>query len=164
LSEALLSDAADLILTHDPSDHPEVHALVQISQPFCALVAAGHPLASRSGIYLRDCLAYPIALPDESLAARKLIDRALLGAALRFEPALVSNSVELTKTFARSNQAVCFQFRIGGSPACSQMVEIPLLDPSFADARLMLGVRRGRVLPVAAAAFAEQLESELDAL
>ena len=164
LTEALLSDAADLILTHDPSDHPEVHTVVQLDQPFCALVGADHPLAGRKSLHLRDCLAYPIALPDETLAARKLIDRALVGASFRFEPALVSNSVELTKTFARNNQAVCFQFRIGGSPEPSQMVEIPLLDPGFADARLMLAVRRGRVLPVAAAAFAQQLEDELEAL
>ena len=75
---------------------------------------------------------------------------------------LNTTAVELTKTFARNNQAVCFQFRIGSSSACSQMVEIPLLDAGFSEARLMLGVRRGRVLPVAAAAFAEQLESELD--
>lgn len=163
LTEALLGDNADLILTHDPSDHPEVHAIAQIAQPFCALVAADHPLAARTTLRLRDCLAYPIALPDDTLAARKLIDRALLGASFRFEPALVSNSVELTKTFARANRAVCFQFRIGN--ACDPtMVEIPLCDPGFAQARLMLAVRRGRVLPVAAAAFAQQLEDELEAL
>jgi DNA-binding transcriptional LysR family regulator len=166
LTDALLGDSADLILTHDPSDHPEAHAIAQIAQPFCALVAPDHPLATRTSLRLRDCLEFPIALPDESLAARKLIDRALLGASFRFEPALVSNSVELTKTFARANRAVCFQFRIGGAAeqAASNMVEIPLADPGFADARLMLAVRRGRVLPVAAAAFAQQLEEELEVL
>src|SRR5262249_28623526 len=156
------SDAADLILTHDPSDHPEVNAIVSVPQPFCALVAPDHPLATRTSLHLRDCLEFPIALPDETLAARKLIDRALLGASFRFEPALVSNSVELTKTFARANRAVCFQFRIGGTPEPNSMVEIPLLDAGFAQARLLLAVRRGRVMPVAAAAFAQQLEEDFD--
>ena len=164
LTRALLSDAADLILTHEPSDHPDVHALASIHQPFCALLPAAHPLAARSGLYLHDCLEYPVALPDESLAARRLIDRALRSARLQIEPALVSNSVELTRTFARQNQAICFQFRVGDTPGPSDMVEVPLRDPCFAQGRLMLAMRRMRVLPVAAATFAEQLEQELGEL
>lgn len=35
------------------------------------------------------------------------------------------------------------------------MVAIPLSDPERSEARLRLASRRGRVLPVAAAAFAE---------
>jgi hypothetical protein len=37
------------------------------------------------------------------------------------------------------------------------MVMIPLSDPLVRSARLELASRRGRVLPVAAAAFAEEL-------
>lgn len=37
------------------------------------------------------------------------------------------------------------------------MVEIPLCDPELAHARLLLAVRRERVLPAAAKAFADQL-------
>lgn len=164
LTQALLSDAADLILTHEPHDHPEVHSLAQIHQPFCALMPATHPLAGRTGLYLHDCLEYPVALPDESLAARRLIDRALRSARLQLEPALVSNSVELTRIFARQNQAICFQFRVTDTPGPSEMVEVPLLDPCFAQGRLLLAMRRLRVLPVAAATFAEQLEEELTQL
>jgi DNA-binding transcriptional LysR family regulator len=164
LTQALLSDSADLILTHEPNDHPEVHALAQVHQTFCALMPASHPLAKRSGLYLHDCLEYPIALPDESLAARRVIDRALRSAQLQLEPALVSNSVELTKIFARQNQAICFQFRVGDTPEPYDLVEVPLLDDCFTQGRLMLAMRRMRVLPVAAATFAEQLEEELTAL
>jgi hypothetical protein len=44
------------------------------------------------------------------------------------------------------------------------MVAIPLSDPGLAEARLCLACRRGRVLPVAAAAFAEQLSAIFDEL
>lgn len=125
---------------------------------------ASHPLAQRKGVHLHDCLEYPVALPDESLAARRLIDRALRSAQLRLEPALVSNSVELTKIFARQNHAICFQFRVGHAAEPSDLVEVPLLDACFRQGRLMLAMRRLRVLPVAAATFAEQLEEELSAL
>jgi DNA-binding transcriptional LysR family regulator len=157
LTDALLSDAADMILTHDSSDHPAVQPLARARQTMCALVALDHPLASRTNLMLADCLDYPLAMPDASLAARHLLDRALEAKAFRFTPALVSNSIELTKIFARQNQAVCFQFRSGDSPDSAHMVEIPLLDPELADAGLMLAVRRDRTLPAAAATFADQL-------
>jgi DNA-binding transcriptional LysR family regulator len=164
LTDALATDAADLILTHDPLERPQVSVIASAHQPFCALVAPDHPLAGRTSLRLRDCVAYPIAMPDTTLAARALIDRALIRASFKLEPALVSNSVELTKTFARQNQAVCFQFRIAGQPDPSGMRAIPLSDPGFAQAMLVLATRRNRVLPVAAAAFAELLEEVFETL
>jgi len=164
LTDALATDAADLILTHDPLERPQVSVIATVHQPFCALVAPDHPLAGRASLRLRDCVAYPIAMPDTTLAARTLIDRALIRASFKLEPALVSNSVELTKTFARQNQAVCFQFRISGKPDASGMRAIPLTDPGFAQATLVLATRRNRVLPVAAAAFAELLEGVFETL
>jgi hypothetical protein len=137
--------------------------IASVHQPFCALVAPDHPLAGRATLRLRDCIAYPVALPDTSLAARALIDAALARASFTLEPAFVSNSVELTKTYARQNRAVCFQFRIGGEDP-SGMRAIPLTDSAFSQARLALAARRNRVLPVAAAAFAEVLEEMLATL
>jgi DNA-binding transcriptional LysR family regulator len=164
LTEALANDSADLILTHDPIERPNISVIASAHQPLCALVAPGHPLAGRGSVGLRDCAAYPIAMPDTSLAARTLIDHALTRSSLKLEPALVSNSVELTKTFARQNQAVCFQFRIAGNPDPSGMISIPLVDAGFAGARLALASRRNRVLPVASAAFASMLEEVFETL
>jgi DNA-binding transcriptional LysR family regulator len=164
LVDLLTSDAVDLILTHDPPERADVTTIASVYQPFCALVAPGHPLAGRSSIQLRDCLQYRIAMPDTTLAARTLMDLAMMGASFKFEPALVSNSVEMTKTFARQNQGVCFQFRIAGKPDPSGMIEIPLSDPLFQRGRLLLAVRRNRVLPVAAGAFAALLEEMFEAL
>jgi DNA-binding transcriptional LysR family regulator len=158
LADALATDAADLILTHDPLDRPQVSVLASVPQPLCALVAPGHPLAGRTSMRLSDCAAYPIAMPDVTLAARTLIERVLLRGSFRPEPVLVSNSVELTKTFARQNQTVCFGFRISGREDPSGTRAIPLTDPGFAEAMLALAARRNRVLPVASAAFAELLE------
>jgi DNA-binding transcriptional LysR family regulator len=103
-------------------------------------------------------------MPDETLAARALIDSALGRASIRFEPALISNSIETTKMFARTSGGVCFSFKIGKKPDVSGMIAIPLSDPELAEARLRLCSRRGRVLPVAAAAFAEQLAAVFDEL
>lgn len=164
LLETLVSDEADLILTHMLFDHADVTTLAARSQPLCAVVMPDHPLATKGSVRLRDCLAYPVALPHESLAARVLLDRVMLRSSHKLEPSLVSNSVELTKTFARWNRAVCFQFRIGELPDPSGMVEVPLTDHGFADAQVILAARRGRVLPVAAAAFCQHLAELLEAL
>lgn len=164
LASALSRDKVDLILTHDDTDDASTVALAEVPQPLCALVAPEHPLASRQSLRLRDCVAFPIAMPDETLAARTLIDAALRRGSLRLEPTLVSNSIETTKMFARTAHGVCFSFRIGKKPDLSGMLAIPLADPELAEARLRLCGRRGRVLPVAAAAFAEQLTSTFDEL
>jgi DNA-binding transcriptional LysR family regulator len=164
LLEMLTTDAVDLILTHDLPERPDVTTVAAAYQPFCALVAPDHPLAGRTSLGLRDCLDYRIAMPDTTLAARTLMDMALMRASFKLEPALVSNSVEMTKTFARQNQAICFQFRIAGQPDPSGLVEIPLTDPLFARGRLVLAVRRNRVLPVAAGAFAALLEEVFETL
>src|SRR5580704_15325048 len=45
IAEALASDEADLILTHDPLERPQISVIASVHQPFCALVAPDHPLA-----------------------------------------------------------------------------------------------------------------------
>lgn len=164
LANALARDRVDLSLTHEQPDLAEVVVLAEVPQPLCALVAPEHPLATRATLRLRECVAYPLAMPDETLAARSLIDAALSHASIRFEPALLSNSIETTKMFARTAGGVCFSFKIGKKPDVSGMISIPLSDPELAEARLRLCSRRSRVLPVAAAAFAEQLTSLFEEL
>jgi hypothetical protein len=151
-------------MTHDKVDEAEVLVLAEVPQPLCALVAPEHPLAGKKSLRLRECVAYPLAIPDETLAARTLIDAALGGASIRFEPALLSNSIETTKMFARTSGGVCFSFKIGKKPDVSGMIAVPLSDPGLSEARLSLAGRRGRVLPVAAAAFAEQLSAMFEEL
>jgi DNA-binding transcriptional LysR family regulator len=158
LADALATDAADLILTHDALERPQISVIASVPQPLVAMVAPDHPLAGRTSMRLSECAPYPIAMPDASLAARTLIERILVRSSFKPEPVLVSNSIELTKTFARQNRAVCFQFRISGRDDPSGMRAIPLTDPGLAEATLVLAARRNRVLPVASAAFAQLLE------
>ncbi len=164
LASALARDKVDLILTHDNTDDAHAVVLAEVPQPLCALVAPEHPLAGRTSLRLRECVAYPVAMPDETLAARALLDAVLHRGTFRLEPALVSNSIETTKMFARMSHGVCFSFKIGKKPEVSGMVAIPLSDPELSEAQLRLASRRGRVLPVAAASFAEQLTATFEQL
>jgi hypothetical protein len=42
-----------------------------------------------------------------------------------------------------------------------EMMAVPLIDPALLQAKLILATRRGRVLPVATARFAELLKGAL---
>jgi DNA-binding transcriptional LysR family regulator len=163
LASALIADQVDLILTHYPPPKKNVAIIVAAKQALCALMSADHPLAGRDDLRLRDCLAYPLALGDASLAGRALIEQVLAQASFGLDPRLISNSVEAMKAFARMNRGVCFQFRKPGKAPVppGDMIAIPLIDAPFLQARLFLATRRGRVLPVAAAAFVELLEAAL---
>jgi len=164
LAALLHDDTVDLVLTHVAAEGSDISVLAARKEPFCALVSPGHALAARTSLRLRDCMAYPIALGDASLAGRALVERALSRSSQRLEPKVVSNSVELMKAYARMSDAVCFQFRVGGSRdvAAEEMVAIPLADAALQGGQLILAARSGRVLPVAAAAFAEELRSLID--
>jgi DNA-binding transcriptional LysR family regulator len=97
------------------------------------------------------------------LAGRALIEQVLAQASFDLDPRLVSNSVETMKAFARINRGVRFQFRRPGKAPIppGDMIALPLIDPPLLQARLVLATRRGRVLPVAAAAFVELLKTAL---
>ena len=158
LAQALLDDHVDLILTHERPDKPGISVLAETAHPLCAFMDPSHPLAACSSVQLSDCVPYPWALPDHSLAARALLDVALEHASLSVAPTLESNSIETLKSFARHSEAICFSFHVGSEAEARGLVPIPLLDRLFRKARLYLAARRGRVLPVVAASFAEQLK------
>jgi DNA-binding transcriptional LysR family regulator len=163
LVAVLVADQVDLILTHYPPPKKHVAVVATATQALCALMLADHPLASRDSLRLRDCLAYPLALGDTTLAGRALIEQALSEASFDLDPRLVSNSVENMKAFARMNGGVCFQFRKPGKAPVppGDMIALPLVDPPMSQARLILATRRGRVLPIAAAAFVELLRAAM---
>jgi DNA-binding transcriptional LysR family regulator len=163
LIEALVADQVDLILTHDAPRKKDVAIIATAPQALCAMVVPDHPLARRDNLRLRDCLGFPLALADTTLAGRALIEQVLAMASFDLDPRLVSNSVETMKAFAHMNRGVCFQFRNPGKALIppGDMIAIPLVDPPLLQAKLLLATRRSRVLPVAAAAFAEQLRSVL---
>jgi DNA-binding transcriptional LysR family regulator len=114
LVEALAADQVDLILTHDVPRKKDVAIIAIARQALCAMVVPDHPLASRNELHLRDCLTFPLALADTTLAGRGLIEQVLALASFDLDPRLVSNSVEAMKAFAHMNRGVCFQFRSPG--------------------------------------------------
>jgi DNA-binding transcriptional LysR family regulator len=161
--QAVVDESAALGITFNPSPDIDFLPLVEVSQELHAVMSDRHPLAGSKHLRLRDCQAYPIALGDGSLGGRLLLERFLAGASTRLEPVLVTNSVEMMKTLARQSETICFQVGVGVASIRGDagLRALPLADPGLRSGKLILGVRRGRSLPVAAAVFTEQLRARL---
>ena len=101
-------------------------------------------------------------MPD-SPATKPPTEQVLAHASFELDPRLVSNSVEAMKAFVRINRGICFQFRKPGRAPVppGDMIAVPLIDAPLLQAKLYLATRRGCVLPVAAAAFVEEMKAAL---
>lgn len=162
---ALADYAVDLALVFQPSVMAEFQALATVEQRLVAIMAEGHPLAAGAQVRLRDCAAFPLALPDSSYGGRVLIEAAMARGSMRLEPTIQSNSFEFLRNYVRYENAITFQIEIGAPQelrARHGLVSRPIDPRDLAPGRLVMGQLRGRALPVAAAKFAIELGRRLE--
>ncbi len=106
-------------------------------------------------------MPFPIAVPDHSLAARGSSRPRARGRGLAAQSGVgVGFDRNAAGVRPAPGEAVCFSFRLDAREPAHGLVALPLADTRCGEASLYLAARKGRVLPVAAAAFlAEELES-----
>jgi DNA-binding transcriptional LysR family regulator len=158
---ALANFEADLALLVNPPPTNDMHVLFAADQPFLALMRADHPLAASETVRLRECLEFPVAMPDHSLAIRHMLDVAYARVRAPGNIMIESGSLEFLRNYVLREQAITFQILPG----------IPVSDPRFSarpiDTRdippikIFLGQLKSRTLSVAAAKFADQLVTSL---
>ena len=114
---------------------------------------------------LRDCAAYPVALPERSIGGRQLLEEVLARSRLSFQVAAESNSFELLRGLVLQANLISFQIRIGTMPNGNKLglVARDIDDRDVPRANLVLGQLRSRNLPIPAAVFAERLVRALEA-
>jgi len=114
------------------------------------------PSAGGQGtLRLTDCSGYPLLLGDASLGGRPSAGR---GGRTRprcpLTPVVAGNSIEVLKTIAASSQGICFQ--IGIRPETEpHLTAIPLTGRAL-KGRLVIGIKKNRQLPGAAAVFSKR--------
>ncbi len=159
---ALVSFEADLALVLQPPPSAELHALYAGRQSLCALMRASHPLAAQDGpVRLRDCLAHALALPDRSLAIRHHIEHALARRGVEMRATVESGSLEFLRNVVLREDVVSFQVPSGIPDDLrlrSRLIDTRDLEPMS----VVLAQLRGRLLPVAASKFADQLAARLN--
>lgn len=157
--QALVDMTADLALVFEPVRMAEFEVLQIIRQPVYAVMNARHPLADRDKLRLRDCLAYPVALPTHAYGVRHILDSAVRRTSLDMDVVVESDSFEFLRAHAQAEDILSFQIPIG-VPTPGQVhdfVSLPLDEQDVPSGVLYFGQLKGRTLPVAAARFAHQL-------
>jgi len=157
--EALVDRSADLALVFEPVRVTEFQNLLSVRQPVHAVMAADHPLAQTDVLRLRDCLAFPIALPSAAYGVRNLLEIAARQRSLILDPMVESDSFEFLRFHAMAEQVIAFQIAIG-LPREGQepgLVSRPLDTRDVPPGMLNVGQFKGRTLPVSAARFAQQM-------
>ena len=146
----------------EPDKQPRFQIISAVKQNLHAIIAATHPLASKSTLRLRDCARYPLALPSLLFGGRQLIERAIQRASFDVQVAVESNSFEFLKQYVLAEEAVTFQIPIG-SPGPNKMqglVSRPIDTRDMAHGVLYAGHRLNRALPLAAVRFIKEIERE----
>ncbi len=163
---ALLDYTADLVVMFNPERSSDLEVLASVPQRLIAVMAADHPLARRRSLRLREIVQYPLALPETGLGSRTLLDGFFARSSLRYSVGLESNSFELLMRFIRQEPAITFQISIGTPPATGLdgILSRPINEPTLPGADVVLGQLRGRILPVAALKFSQQLARAMDAM
>jgi DNA-binding transcriptional LysR family regulator len=152
---------ADLALLLQPPHSAELQVLQICRTQLCALMRATHPLSRERGpVRLRDCLAYPTALPDHTLATRHHIEQSLARRGMPLEPTIESGSIEFLRNVVLRENALSLQSP-SGIPDDPNLVTRPIDARDLPLMTLLLAQKRGRVLSIAAAKFAHQLMQRL---
>lgn len=155
----------DLVLVFRPPYLPNFRPLMSVEQRLVALMAQDHPLAARPTLRLRDCAAYPVALPERSIGGRQLLEQVLGRGNLRFNVVAQSNSFEFLRNLSIRDKVISFQIKIGTSGIETAGLAVRDIDDrDVPRGDLVFGQLHGRGLPVAASRFSEQIVETLLAM
>jgi DNA-binding transcriptional LysR family regulator len=164
--ERLVAGQLDIAICFNVPSRPEVTKLLSLDVPAGIIVGSGHPLASRPSVRFSDCLAFPMVLPDLSLATRSLIDRTMTAASVQPVASAVTNSTRLMKSLVADNSHLAF---LGLADLLDELNDgnlrfVPLADGRLPHEELSLVVRNTQRQSPGVAAIHPLLDYMLRAL
>ena len=150
---------ADIGVTVSLTSERGLNVELRHPAPILAVVASGHPLASRRQVSLAQVLAYPLALPAPTSTLRQLLEISCSRQGLPLEPLLTSDHIYPLINFVAETSAVTFcgeaalrwRLKTGGIAA------IALRDREMNERHFEVQTLAGRHLPDAARAFVNHL-------
>jgi DNA-binding transcriptional LysR family regulator len=162
--QSLMAYGSDLILVFRPPRLAELQPIMSIGQGLVAVMSSDHPLAKRTDVRIRECAQYDVALPDRSFSGREIIEDVLATGTAKLNVVFETNSFDVLCEFIKGTEVITFQIDIGalGWRDDPSIAVRPVSDLDAAHGPLVLGQLKGRVLPLAAATFAEQVARRMD--
>ena len=109
---ALATHDVDLALIYSPAMSLSLRIIASLPQRLVAIVRSDHPLAAKETARPSECAAYPMALPDETLGSRQILDEAATTQDLSFNVLAESNSLEMLRSLVFRCNMISFQIEI----------------------------------------------------
>ena len=165
----LMSLDADLSLIFNPIRAAHVHVAATVRQQIHCVMPADHRLAGKEVIRLRDIAGEDLVLPSAHSGVRQILDSALFRRDIEARVILESDSFEFMQNFLHFESALFFQIPIamddntakGIAGFDSQLVARPMDLADVPSGTLHICHLKGRVLPVAAAKFLDDIITNL---
>lgn len=160
---ALIDYDVDLALVYRATIRPAVRILKSAPQRLAAILREDHPLARKQTLRLSDCVSYPLALPHPTLGGRQILDEVIARRDFHFQIMAESNSFEMLRGLVLHGNMISLQIDIGAPREGFGLglVTRTIDERDLPTSDLVLCQLRGRVLPVAAASFADHLMAAL---
>jgi DNA-binding transcriptional LysR family regulator len=161
---ALRNFDADIGVVYNAEPAADLATLLELEQRLCAVMDQNHPLARADTVKMRDCLRYPLALPDASLGGRAPLEAFFARSSLEPSIVLESNSFEMLRNFVRTSEAITFQVQVGTAlgQARDGVIARVVEERSMARRPLSVMQLKGRHLPLPAMRFLKALRVALE--
>jgi DNA-binding transcriptional LysR family regulator len=101
--EAVKLAEVDVGVTFCAPPDTSISVLARFSEPIILAVSPDHDWAHRSSVSLRELTSIALGMPEQTFGVRRIIDAAAQAEGIALQPALVSDSFEALRGFARLN-------------------------------------------------------------
>ena len=166
--EQVAQKQVDFGITFDCYDHPDARCIAKISTPMGAIVAPGHPLASKQSVSLAECLQYPrISSNITKDTEITHIENALnFNGKDTFVEGCSSNSFDMVKFFLKQRLGVGFFTRIGIQDEldANKLSFLPLIDSKLSDMKMGLFIPINKEISAFQQTMARELSAEMNRL
>jgi DNA-binding transcriptional LysR family regulator len=163
LMASVIAGEADLGFAFNLPAVPGIHVFSAVESHLGVVALPDHPLAKQSTVSLAQCVGYPLIFPDTSLTLRKLLDASFARLAVRIEPVIETNSLELMKQSAMLGLGITFlnAIDIEVERRRGDAAFIPLRDRNLGLQILQVVHRTKGMLDVLPQLMADQLKTAL---
>jgi len=163
IAEAVLSGEVDLGIAFDVVAPVGLRSLVTAEYVMGAIMRPDHPLAGHPVVPLSACLDYPLIMSEGAISIGQLLAPAFLRLRATPNPAVRSNSIELTREMIELGLGIGFQTRFGLDRALAErrLVHVPLDAGALVISTVSVFARAQRFLPPLVDLCVHLLEQEL---
>lgn len=161
---ALLAYTADIGITFNMPKKAGIEVLKTFEYPLFALVAPGHPLASKPQVSLSEAVQYKMAMPNKSFGVRQIFERALRQCSAKAAMLINTNSLIFARSIACTGVAITFSslYVARAELTASQLVAVPVVESKLLRGKTTICKHSERQLSASARGLLTYIEESFD--